>query len=68
MINNFNIKYGGWWYEKKSVYASWHIIDFNCYESCSSNSKSTTNENETTIIQAEYPVYDTAEEMLMLQI
>ena len=31
---------------------------------CSSNSKSTTNENETTIIQAEYPVYDTAEEIV----
>ena len=30
----------------------------------SSNSKSTTNENETTIIQAEYPVYDTAEEIV----
>lgn len=35
---------------------------------CSSNSKSTTNENETTIIQAEYPVYDTAKKLLMLQI
>ena len=31
---------------------------------CSLNSKSTTNENETTIIQAEYPVYDTAEEIV----
>lgn len=31
---------------------------------CSSNLKSTTNENETTIIQAEYPVYDTAEEIV----
>ena len=35
---------------------------------CSSNSKSTTNENETTIIQAEYLYMILRKKLLMLQI
>ena len=31
---------------------------------CSSNSNTAANENEVTVIQAEYPVYDTAEEIV----